>query len=81
MNIRVLSKACEAIESLAFHRVIALLPTDRDHEQKIVLTRFFALSPVAVSRIWGFWTFSKYPLYLSSNLLAQHCALKLPDTQ
>ena len=39
MNIRVLSKADEAIESLTFHRVIALLRTDQDHEQKLVLTR------------------------------------------
>ena len=30
MNIRVLSKAYQAIESLAFRRVIALLRTDRD---------------------------------------------------
>ena len=28
-----------------------------------------------------FWTFSKYPLYLSSILLAQHCALKLPNPE
>ena len=81
MNIRVLSKAYEAIESLAFHRVIALLRTDRDHEQKLVLTRLFALRPVAVSRILFFWTFSLCPLYLSLSLLAQHCALKLPNTQ
>ena len=33
MNISVLSKVCKAIESLAFYRVIALLRTDRDHEQ------------------------------------------------
>ena len=43
MNIRVLSRASEAIESLAFHRVIALLRTDRDREQKLVLPRLFAL--------------------------------------
>ena len=41
MSIRVLSKACEAIESLAFRRAIALLRTDRDHEQKLVFTRLF----------------------------------------
>ena len=45
MNIRVLSKAHEATESLAFHRLIALLRTDRDHERKLVFTRWFALSP------------------------------------
>ena len=53
MNIRVLSKAYEAIESLAFHREIALLRTDGDHEQKLVLTLLFALSQVAVSRMWS----------------------------
>ena len=79
VNIRVLSKAYEAIESLAFHRVIALLRTDRDHEQKLVLTRLFALRPGRGKSLTGFRTFSKYPLYLSSNLLAQHCALKLPN--
>ena len=31
MNIRVSSKADEAVGSRAFHRVIALLRTDRDH--------------------------------------------------
>ena len=81
MNIRGLSKAYKAIESLAFQRVMALLRTDRDHEQKLVLTRLFALHPVAVNRLWCFLTFLKYPLYLSSNLLAQRCALKLPNTQ
>ena len=40
------------MESPAFYRVIALLRTDRDHEQKLVLARLFALSPVAVSRMW-----------------------------
>ena len=43
MNIRILSKADEAMESLAFYRVFALLRTDRDHEQKLVLTRLFEL--------------------------------------
>ena len=54
MNICVLSKAYESIESLAFHRVIALLRTDRDHGKKPVLTRLFALHLVAVSRSWVF---------------------------
>ena len=54
MNIRVSSKADEATESLAFHRVIALLRTNRHHEQKLVLTRLFALLRIAVSRIWCF---------------------------
>ena len=39
MNIRVLSKAYQAIELLAFLWVIALLRADRDHEEKLVLTR------------------------------------------
>ena len=54
MKIRVLSKAYEAIESLAFQRVIALLRTERYHEQKLVLPRLFALHPVAVRRLWCF---------------------------
>ena len=44
MNIRVLSKAYEAIELLAFHRVIALLLTDRDHEQKLCASSFSCTS-------------------------------------
>ena len=51
MNILVLSKADEARELLAFHRVTALLRTDRDHEQKLVLTRSSALLPIAASRL------------------------------
>ena len=43
MSIHVLSTADETIEPLAFHRVIALLRTDRDHAQKLVLTRLCAL--------------------------------------
>ena len=74
------AKADTALESLAFHRVFALLRTDRDHEQKLVLTRLFALLPGRGKSLNGFWTFSKYPLYLSSILLAPHCALKLPNT-
>ena len=80
MNIRALSKADEAIESLAFHRVIALLRTDRDHEQKLVLTRLFALLRVAVSRICFFLTFSKYPLYLSLILLRSALCIEAPES-
>ena len=54
MYIRALSKVYEGIEPLSFYRVIALLRTDGDHELKLALTRLFALSPVAVSRIWCF---------------------------
>ena len=79
MNTRALSKVDETIELLAFYRVIALLRTDRDHEQKLVRTRLFALLPGRGKSRMGFWTFSRYPLYLSSILLAQHCALKLPN--
>ena len=43
MNISVLSKAYEATDLLAFHRVIALFRTDRDREQKLELPRLFAL--------------------------------------
>ena len=67
--------------SLAFHREIALLRTDRDHEQKLVFTRLFALPLSRGKSQKGFWTFSKNPLYLSSIHLAQHCALKFPNTQ
>ena len=56
MNLRVLSKAYEAIESLAFHRVIALLRTDRNHEQKLVFTRLFALLPGRGKSHFGFRT-------------------------
>ena len=42
LNFRVVSKVCEAMESLAFHRVIALLRTDPDHEQKLLLPRLLA---------------------------------------
>ena len=81
MNLRVLSKAYEAIEPLSFHREIALLRTDRDHEPKLVFTRLFALLPGRGKSHIGFWTFSKNPLHLSWILLGQHCALKFPNTQ
>ena len=44
MKIRVLSKAEDTIEPLALHWVIALLWTDRDHEQKLVLPRHLHFS-------------------------------------
>ena len=63
------TKKKEAIEPLAFHRVIALLRTDRNHEQKLVLTRLLALSPSRSVPTWGLWTFSaKYPFYLNIKL-------------
>ena len=72
MNIRVLSKAYDAIETLASYPAIDLWRIDRIHEQKLVLTRLFALSPIAVSRLWDFWTFLQYPLLseLESPLLS-----------
>ena len=79
LNIHVLSKAYEAIESLAFHRVIALLRTDRDHEQKRVLTRLFALSPVAVSRIWRFWTFFKVSIVSELNSPCSALSIEAPE--
>ena len=80
MNIRALSKVYVAKESLAFHRVIALLLTDRNHEQKLVLTRSFALSPDRGKSHMGFWTFSNYPLYLSSILLSSALCTEAPES-
>ena len=77
---RALSKVDEAIELLAFYRVIALLRTDRDHDQKLVRTRLFALLPGRGKSHMGFWTFSKYPLYLSSILLAQALCIEAPES-
>ena len=42
---------------------------------------FICTAPGRGKSLTVFWTFSKYPLYLSSNLLGQRCALKLPNTQ
>ena len=80
MNTRVLSKVDEAIELLAFYRVIALLRTDRDHEQKLVRTRLFVLLPGRGKSHMVFWTFSKYPSYLSSILLAQALCIEAPES-
>ena len=49
MNILVLSKAYEAIESLEFHRVIALLRTDRHHEQNWCSPRWELLASLHFS--------------------------------
>ena len=71
MKIRVLSKGDEARESLAFHRVvIALLRTNRDHEQKLVLTRYLHCSSRGKS-LMGFLDLLKVSIV--------HCALKLPN--
>ena len=79
MNVRVSSKAYEAIELLAFLRAFALLRTDRDLEQKTGAYSFICTAPGRGKSLMEFWIFSKYTLYLSSNLLAQHCALKVPN--
>ena len=52
MDIRVLSKVNEAMEPLAFHRVIALLRTDRNHEQELVLPRFLYFPNHGQYRHW-----------------------------
>ena len=46
MDIRVLSKVYEAMEPLAFHRVIALLRTDRNHERKTHASSFILHFPI-----------------------------------
>ena len=81
MNVRVLSKAYhEAIESLAFHRAIALLRTDRDHEQKLVLTRLFALHPVAVSTVKGFLVLLKVSLSSELKSLLRSMCIEAPES-
>ena len=42
---------------------------------------FICTAPGRGKSLMEFWTLSKYPLYLSLILLAQHCALKLPNPQ
>ena len=64
-DIRVSSKAHEAKEPLAFHRVIALLRTDRNHGQKLVHPRLFALSHSRSVPSYDLWTFSKCPPFFS----------------
>ena len=65
MNIPVLSRAYQAIEPLAFHRAIVLLRTDRDHEQKLVRPRLFALSQSRSVPLSGFRTISAKYSFLS----------------
>ena len=78
MNISALNIAYEAIEPLAFW-VIALLRTDRNHEQKLVLT-LFCTDPGRGKSLMEFWTFSKYPLYLSSSLLCSELCIEAPES-
>ena len=76
MGIRVLSKINEATEPLAFHRVIALLRTDRNREQKLVRPRLFALSPVTAQyRHMVLDLLRKVFIFIWALIsLAQHCA-------
>ena len=80
MNIRVLSKAYEAIELLAFHGVIALLRTDRDHEQKTCASSFNLHFSSRGKSLMGHWTFSKYPLSLSLNLSCSALCTEAPES-
>ena len=71
LNIRVLSKVYEAIELLTFHREIAPLRTDRDHEQKLVLPRYLHF-PSRDNSMMGFLDFLKVSILseLKSLLLS-----------
>ena len=79
MSIRVLSKAYEAIESMAFHRIIALLRTDRDHEQKLVLTRLFALSPGRCKSNMGFLDLLKVSIVSELNSPCSALCIEAPE--
>ena len=75
MNIRVWSKAYQATEPLAFHRVLALLRIDRNHEQKLVLPRLFALFPVTAQYRYRVPGSSPSVHFIWAWIsLAQHCA-------
>ena len=82
MDIRVLSKVFGAMEPLAFHRVLALLRTDRNHEQKLVLPRLFALSQSRSVQSYEFLDLlQKYPFCiwawnLSFSALCIFCLAK-----
>ena len=81
MNFRVVSKVCEAMESLAFHRVIALLRTDPDHEQKLLLPRLLALLPVAVSCLWSFLDFLKVFIVSELNPPCSALCIEAPESR
>ena len=78
MKIHVLRKAYEAMEPLTFHRVISLIRTDQDHEQKTCASSFKCTFTVAVSTVKGFLVLLKISLFIS---LAQRCPLKRPNPQ
>ena len=80
MSIRVLSKINDATEPLAFHRVIALLRTDRNREQKLVRPRLFALFPCHCPiPSYGFGPSPQsVHFYLSFNLSSSALCIFLP---
>ena len=80
MNIRVLSKADEAIESLAFHRVIALLRTDQRSWTKTCAYSFICTVQSRGKSLMGFWTCSKYPSNLSLILLCSALCIEAPES-
>ena len=63
----VLRKACLAIGVQAFHRVIARLRTDWDHERTLVPPRGFALLRLQSTLRQGFWTFFTVSISLEFN--------------
>ena len=74
VNIRVFSIAYQAIEPLAFHRVIALLRTDRNLEQNSCVLAYLHFPSRGQYRLRVFGPSRSVPSYLSSRLPpAQHC--------
>ena len=68
MNIRALRKAYQAIELLAFLRVIAQSRTYQDHVRMLTLPRLFGFHH-SLSPPWRrSWIVSTYPLLLNTNL-------------
>ena len=82
MNIRVLSMAYEAIELQAVSSSIALLRTDRDHEQKnLCFLVYLHISSRGQYRSRVFGPSQSIPSDLSSKPPCSACALKLPNPQ
>ena len=79
-NLRVSSKAYEAIESLTFHRAIALLRTDRDHEQKSCAHSFILhCSWSRSSRIWVFLDILKISMVSELNSPCSALCTEAPE--
>ena len=70
----------QATESLAFHRVIALLRTGRDPDQKTCAFSSICTAPSRGKSHVVFLT-SKYPLYLSSILLCSALCIEAPESK